>query len=97
MRAFQQRRRIEGSSAADVDRIVARVAREILAHPTAERMMAFTASMAALRDALAAENPGVSKRHLATRGQELGLRILHQITAAAHREKLNMMTKKGLT
>jgi hypothetical protein len=67
--------------------------RELLALPVEQRMTVFAEKMIALRDALAAAHPRASRRDLASLGQELGLAVLHRISAAAHRAQLAAVEK----
>lgn len=73
--------------------LVDRLAREILASP-ADRMAAFAAAMIVLRGALTAANPKASRRALATKGHELGLQILHRVTAETHRRQVAEAAKQ---
>ncbi len=75
--------------------VVDKLVRDLLALPPDERMLAFAAAMIKLKEALHTAHPQASKRDLATLGQELGLRVLHEISAAAHREQLRDLVRKG--
>ena len=86
-----RRRRVKADpcASAAIDATIA----EIVRYPPADRMTLFAARMVQLRSDMAAANPRASKRALATRGHQIGLRILNAITAAAHREQQQVATK----